>query len=107
MGNNQSNGTAEKAIQSLGEPARVVKAGLEARLGINLHGSHALTPWLIEHATALLSNYTVRPDGRTPHEWWKGKKVSHDRAYSGEKVHYKLSYHQGGDAECARGRSLL
>lgn len=42
-GDSQANGAAEQAVQALGEQVRVIKVGLESRLGTCLRGSHLVT----------------------------------------------------------------
>lgn len=42
VGGSQANGAAEGAVQSLGEQVRVLRLGLEARLGTKLKGSYSV-----------------------------------------------------------------
>lgn len=54
VGDSQANGAAERAAQSLGEQARVVKAGVESRLGIRLRRSCVVMSRLIEKCHRLI-----------------------------------------------------
>lgn len=64
VGDSQTNGAAEKAAQALGEQVRMMKLGLETRLGIRVQGSHPVTAWMIEHSADLFSKYSAVADGR-------------------------------------------
>ena len=69
---------------------RVVRHGLEKRLGMKISGKHPVVCWLIEHASDLLSKYQVGEDGKTGYQRLKGKKYRGDEVEFGEKVHYRL-----------------
>ena len=75
VGDSRSNGAAERAVQAIGEQVRVLRRGLEQRLGLKLSGKHPVTSWLVEHAADLLSRYQVGDDGRTGYERLKGEEV--------------------------------
>ena len=89
VGDSRANGAAERAVQALGEQVRVLRRGLEQRLGLKLSGKHPITAWLVEHAADLLSKYQVGDDGRTGYERWKGKPFHGEEIEFGEKVHYR------------------
>ena len=91
VGDSRSNGVAERAVQALGEQVRVLRRGLEQRLGVKLSGKHPVTAWLVEHSAELLSRYLVGEDGRTGYERLKGKKYQGETVEFGEKVHYRLN----------------
>ena len=91
VGDSRANGAAERAVQALGEQVRVLRRGLEQRLGLRLSGKHPVTAWLVEHAADLLSKYQVGNDGKTGYERWKGKPYRSEEIEFGEKVHYRLN----------------
>ena len=72
-GESQANGHAERAIRSVEEIVRVHKLALEARVGEKLPVTHAVIPWLVEHAADLANKCMMGKDGRTGYERLKGK----------------------------------
>ena len=64
-GESQSNGKAERAIQSVEDLARTLKTSLEARLGCRIPMAHPVMNWLVEHAALLLTKYQLDKEGRT------------------------------------------
>lgn len=76
VGDSPTNGAVAKAVQALGEQVRLIKAGLESRLGIRLTGSHAVTPWILQHAADLLSKCIVGDSSRAPCKRREGKTVT-------------------------------
>ena len=79
VGDSRANGAAERAVQAIAEQVRVLRRGLEQRLGLRLSGKHPVTAWLVERAADLLSKYQVGDDGKTGYERWKGKPYHGDR----------------------------
>ena len=89
VGDSQANGAAERAVQAVAEQVRVLRRGLEQRLGVRLSGKHPVTAWLVEHAADLLSKYQIGDDGKTGYERWKGKRFQQEEVEFGEKIHYR------------------
>ena len=71
----QSNGVAEKAIQSVQGQVRVLKLALEKRWSIQIPHRHSVIPCVVEHAAFLLNRYEAGHDGKTAYERWKGKRA--------------------------------
>ena len=85
----QTNGVAERAVQSVEGLVRTMKFALEKRLGVQICSSHPLMAWIVEHAAETLNRFHVGQDGRTPFERVKGK------AYKGEVVEFgRVIYHR-------------
>ena len=91
VGDSRANGAAERAVQSVSEQVRVIRRGLEQRLGLKLSCKHPVLSWLVEHSADLISKYQVGDDGKTAYERWKGKKFTLEEVEFGEKVHYRLN----------------
>ena len=91
VGDSQSNGKAERAVQTLSGQVRVLKKGLEDRCKMTFSSEHPIEPWLVEHAADVLSRFHVGRDGHTAYERWKGKKFRGEDIEFGEIVHYKHS----------------
>ena len=89
-GDSRSNGSAKRAVKALGEHVRVLRAGLQERLGLVIRTSHPVMTWL-EHAADCISKYQLSEDGKSAHERLKGKPFRRHTVEFGEKVHYKRS----------------
>ena len=74
VGDSQSNGRVERAIEELGGLIQTLKAGLESRLGTNISLTHPTVPWLIKHAASVITCYVVRARGKTSFERIKGRR---------------------------------
>ena len=109
VGDSRAIGAAERAVQAVGEQVRVLRKGLEERVGYRLGAGHPVLAWLIEHAGDLLSKYVVGDDGRTAYERWKGKKYDKEMVEFGEKVHYRYEKRGGQGQQAGRevGRRVL
>jgi len=73
VGESESNGVAERAVQEVQGMIRTVKEGLESRLGSRLTGNEPVAIWLITHSGQLVNRYKVGEDGRTAWQRIKGK----------------------------------
>jgi hypothetical protein len=91
VGDSRANGAAERAVQSVSEQVRVIRRGLEQRLGLKLSCKHPVMTWLVEHSADLISKYQVGEDGKTAYERWKGKRFTMEEIEFGEKIHYRLN----------------
>ncbi len=85
IGSSQSNGVAERAVRSVEEQVRVLRSGLEERIGTSIPEGHCIWAWLVEHAGVLLSRFKVGHDGKTGYEK-QGKACHHDRNLVRRKV---------------------
>ena len=70
----QSNGIAERGVQSNEGQVRTLKLGLEDKIKCRLPVTHTVMTWLVPHAADLLTKYIVGKDGRTGYERIRGKK---------------------------------
>ena len=93
----QSNGTVERAIQSVEGLTRTIKMSLERKINKTIPSMHALMTWMVEHVADLLNKYVVGKDGRTPHERMRGKRYHGEMIEFGRRVfHMSPGKHQGG-----------
>ena len=90
-GDSCANGIAERAVQSVAEQIRVLRASLETKINAKLPGTHAVTTWLVEHCADLLNKYQLGDDGRTAYHRLRGKIWKHEMVEFGEKVHYRVN----------------
>ena len=89
VGSSQSNGVAERGIQSVEGQVRVLKDALEFRLGVKIPADHDIIAWLVEFASVLLNRYCVSHDGYTAYERLKKKKSRLFGVEFGERVHWR------------------
>ena len=91
LSDSQSNGRAERAVQTVEMMTRTLKLDLESRLGRTLPVECAVFAWLVRHAADLFNKRQVGKDRQTPYQRARG------RIYAGEllqfcsPVFYRLS----------------
>ena len=61
----QSNGRAERAIQTVRRLAASLRVAVELRLGIRIDSSHNAWSWLVRHAAWLHNRFHVKSNGKT------------------------------------------
>ena len=102
VGESQSNGGAECAVQLVQGQFRAMKDSLEARIGTRIAEDSPVVPWLIMHAARTMNRYSVGADGKTPYRRWKGKEFKRDVAEFGEAVLFLKSGSKGADKHDCR-----
>ena len=98
----QSNGEAERAVQSVECIVRTHKLALEKSLNRVIPCKHPIMTWLVEHSVNMLNKYRIGPDGRTPHERIKGKRYKGEMYRFGSKVYHMIPGRHGGGSMQAR-----
>ena len=88
VGESQSNGVIERAIQEVEGVVRTLKDQVEEKYQQRLQQDHPFLVWLIRHAGDLWSKYQLGVDGKTPYERLKGKKFGKEMYAIGSCVHY-------------------
>ncbi len=74
VGEHQSNGEIENAIQRVQGQIRSMKDAFEARYQTQLEPSHWMIPWLVKYAAAIINRCRVIPGlGITAHHKMKGE----------------------------------
>jgi hypothetical protein len=99
LGDSRSNGAAERAVQAVGEQARVLRKALDERVGYRLESAHPVLVWTIEHAADILSKYLVCDDGKTAQERMKGKNFDKELVEFGENVHHRFEKRGGKESK--------
>ena len=98
VGESQSNGRAERAVQALEQQVRVLKLNLEQRLSAEIPATHPAIAWLVQHAAFLVTRLFRRRTGRTSYELVRGRPYSSELVEFGQVVFYKkLGKPRGGD----------
>ena len=75
VGESQSNGIIERAMELVASQARTLKAALEHRIGTRIPPDARILCWLVEFAAYLMNRCDIGSDGKTPAAkaaWAKG-----------------------------------
>ena len=80
VGESQSNGRAERAVQQLEDHVRTFLGELEHRLGQSIKSDHPILAWLVEYAAVVLNKYHVQEAiDQSAYEFLHGRKASDER----------------------------
>ena len=89
MGQSQSSGIVEKAIQEVEAQLRIMLMALDSRLGIRFVLGHPVIFWLVEYVSEIINRFKVQAhDNMTAYERKFGTKDLLASAEFGEAVHY-------------------
>ena len=99
VGESQSNGKAENAVQRLEDMVRTYKAALEAHIKCRIPIDSPVMDWMVWHATSIYNRHVCNDDGLTPYEVIHGQRLRARLAEFGEQVFYYVP-------KKARGLSL-
>ena len=91
VGDSRSNGIVERAVQSVAEQIRVLRAALEAKLKAKVPVIHPVICWLIEHSADALNEYQKGDGGRTAYHRLSSKIWNDEMVAFGEKVHCRIN----------------
>ena len=88
VGESQSNGRAERAVQEAEDMLRCMKLALEERLSARVTSTTPIMKWMCEHAAATINRFHVHDDGQTAYQRSHGHPFSGYVLEFGEKVFY-------------------
>ena len=89
VGESQTNGRAERAVQRVEDQLRTFLGELESRLGYQLKSNAPILSWLVEYVAVVLNKYHINDStGLTAYKDLHGADASERRAYIGERVHF-------------------
>ena len=108
VGESQSNGVAEKAVQEVEDQVRCLKVALEENINDKISKKSCVLPWLVEHAAWLYNHTHVGKDGFTAAERENNgvRKELPSLAEFGEQVLYKPLSSSAGRVENLAARFL-
>ena len=86
----QSNGIAERGVQTVEGQVRTLLVALDGRLKGKVSVFHRVVTWLVEHAADLINKFAVGADGKTAYERVKGKGYRGEVVEFGRKVMYRV-----------------
>ena len=90
VGDSNSNGRIERAIQDLKGLIRTLRSALEAKIGSKIQLSDPIVPWIVRHAAHIINVSRVREDGRTAWQKMKGRRSNTKMLPFGEVVLFKI-----------------
>ena len=90
VGDSDSNGTIERAIQDVEGQVRTLRSALEEKVAMRIRLGTSIVPWLIRHAAYLITRCRVRPSGHTSLQMMKGRRPNSKLAEFAEVVHFKI-----------------
>ena len=89
VGESQSNGVAERAVQQVEDQLRVLKLAIERRLNVKIPCAHPAMKWLVPHSAGVITKYQRGHDGKTAFERLLGKQCREDTLEFGECILFK------------------
>ena len=84
----QSNGEAERAVQSVQGMIRTLKEHVEYKAQMKIPSTHPSLAWLVEYAAILMNLYQIGEDGLTPYQRRRGDRWNAALPQFAEKVKY-------------------
>ena len=74
VGDSNSNGRAERAIQDVKGLVRTLRSAVEEKIGERISLDHPLVPWMVRHAGHTITRCRIRENGRTAYQIMKGRR---------------------------------
>ncbi len=101
VGDSNSNGRIERAIQDFKGLVRTLRSALESAVGERIHLDHPVVPWMVRHAAHTITQSRVRENGRTAYQLMKGRRSNAKLVPFAETVLFKVPHtqHKVGDFE--------
>ena len=93
VGDAQSHGAVERAVQTMQGFARTIRDAVEYRLQVKVNPENPLMSWLVNHAVGIHRRYSIGADGRTAYQRCKGKLATTAVVEFGEKVWCRPTSH--------------
>ena len=90
VGDSNSNGKVERAIQDLKGLIRTLRSALEEKIQQKIKLDNPVVPWLVRHAGHLITKCRVRENGRTSYQMMKGRRSNAKLVPFGETVLFKI-----------------
>ena len=90
VGDSNSNGKVERAIQDFEGLARTLRSDLESKTASKIKLEDTIVPWLVRHAGHLITICRVRSNGRTAFQMMKGRRTNMKLVPFGESIMFKI-----------------
>ena len=88
VGESQSNGKAESAVQKVEDLLRTYKSALETNIDERIPANHPVFAWLVEHTASIHNRLVCTEDGTTPYQSLHGQRYKGKLVEFGEQVFY-------------------
>lgn len=86
----QSLGGLKRANQAVGDQCRILLMELRARAGLTPPAYHNIVPWLVCHASWILTRFVTKGHGSAAWEWSRGRRYDRELSMFGEIVFGRL-----------------
>ena len=90
IGDSNSNGRVERAIQDVEGLIRTLRSATEEKIGVRIELSDSIVPWLVRHAGAIITMCRIRSNGRTAYQLMKGRRSNAKLVNFAESVMFKI-----------------
>ena len=90
VGDSNSNGKIERAIRDVKNMIRTLRSSLSASIGTSVKLDMKIVPWLVRHASYLITRCRVRSHGKTALQLMKGRTSLTELVPFGETVMFKV-----------------
>ena len=90
IGDSNSNGRAERAVQDVKGLIKFLKSALETNLGEMVSLEDPVVPWLVRHAGHITTLSRLRKNGCTAYQMMKGRRSSAKIVNFAETVMFKI-----------------
>ena len=108
VGESQSNGRAERAVQQLEDQVRTLLGELEDRIQQSLKPQSPILAWLVEYCAVLLNKYHLHEDlGMTSYEHLHGHAAEEKLAYFGERIYYHVPKRRRSNLDLRWGQGVF
>ena len=86
VGESQSNGVAERTVQSVEDLLRTLRGAFIGHNKMRVPMDHPAMLWLIEHTASIFKRFVVGDDGQTAHQRLHGRRANKKAVEFGEKL---------------------
>ena len=90
VGDSNSNGKIERAIRDVGNMVRTLRSFLSRKIGQSVKLDMKIVPWLVRHASYLITRCRVRAHGKTALQMIKGRTSLTELIPFGERILFKI-----------------
>ena len=90
VGDSNSNGKIERAIRDVENMIRTFRSALSANFGEDVKLSWSIVPWMVRHASYVITRCRVRAHGKTAMQVMKGRTALSELVPFGEVILFKV-----------------
>ena len=90
VGDSNSNGKIERKIQNVGNMVRTLRSFLSRKIGQSVKLDMKIVPWMVRHASYLITRCRVRAHGKAALQMIKGRSSLTELIPFGERILFKI-----------------